>query len=327
METPECRLNKSHKKRNDYSNRTDNRSYEAFIEDDAQTRAVPAPLLVFTNPHQPCYTQFFANGIPPVGLRTGHNLGNIKYICQQFSGVVYYATMFDERQGIAVFSAYVLTTTNVNFNTNNLQRQPHWRRSQGIGTHGSTPIYQTQGQQIDKGHLVPGATYSSTRDSACSTYVYTNAVPQYRTFNRGLWAQFEARIRAFAQQCTGNNGRLYLLTGTSFLHIQTTAPGVNAPPVAQLGPAGRRNVCPAISIPNSMWTAGCCVLPGGVGSFAVFGNNVPNAAQSLTQQMPVASLENILLQDVVHHGMGGQPFSLFPAWSGACSLSHNNVVI
>ena len=67
--------------------------------------------MVFTNPHQPCYIQFFVNGNPPVGLRTGINLGNIKYICQQVNGLVYYSTMFDERQGISVFSAYVLTPT------------------------------------------------------------------------------------------------------------------------------------------------------------------------------------------------------------------------
>ncbi|CAH3112214.1 unnamed protein product, partial [Pocillopora meandrina] len=267
--------------------------------------------MVFTNPHQPCYIQFFVNGNPSVGLRTGINLGNIKYICQQVNGLVYYATMFDERQGIAVFSAYLILVVSRSLS---LTPAPITTFSdfpaKCIGTQGSTAIYQTQGQQIDKGHLVPGATYSSTRDSACSTYVYTNAVPQYRAFNRGLWAQFEARVRAFAPQCTGNGGRLYLLTGTSFL--QNTTQGVNTPPVVQLGPAGRRNVCPAISIPNSMRTTGCCVLPNGVRSFAVFGNNVPNAAQSLTQQMSVASLENILLRDVLHHAMVGQPFSLFP---------------
>lgn len=57
--------------------------------------------------------------MPPVGLRDPNN-GDIRYICQpplpqppppppQLVEQTYYATMFDESRGIAVFSAYTLT--------------------------------------------------------------------------------------------------------------------------------------------------------------------------------------------------------------------------
>lgn len=68
--------------------------------------------MVFNNSNQPCYTQFFAGGQQPTGLRTGQNLQSIKYICQLVNQQTYYGTMFDENRGIAVFSAYTLTQAN-----------------------------------------------------------------------------------------------------------------------------------------------------------------------------------------------------------------------
>lgn len=75
------------------------------------------PANINLNPNQACYTQFFANGQPPTGLRTA-NLANMRYICQQVpanQGTYFYATMFDEARGIAVYSAYVLNANNINF--------------------------------------------------------------------------------------------------------------------------------------------------------------------------------------------------------------------
>lgn len=55
-----------------------------------------------------------------------------------------------------------------------------------------------------------------------------------------------------------------------------------------------------ISVPNSMWTAGCCVRPNGqkTESFAVIGNNVQNKQGTFTQQVTVAQLQTILQADV-----------------------------
>lgn len=71
---------------------------------------------VLNDPHQSCYTRFFVRGQPPFGLRTGDALQGIRYICQPPSicgqpdaNDNFYATMFDEEWGIAVFSAYSLT--------------------------------------------------------------------------------------------------------------------------------------------------------------------------------------------------------------------------
>jgi len=88
--------------------------------------------MVFNNPNQPCYTQFFVGvvGAPPIGLRAGQV--NLRYICQTYHHQTYYATMFDEQRGIAVFSAYTLTQANVNFHPN---RRAWWRRTHANGNY------------------------------------------------------------------------------------------------------------------------------------------------------------------------------------------------
>ena len=70
---------------------------------------------IFTANRQ-CYTQFFVGGQPPTGLRNDD--AALRYICQppkpnQVN--THYATMFDERSGIAVFSAYTLTQGTAGF--------------------------------------------------------------------------------------------------------------------------------------------------------------------------------------------------------------------
>lgn len=55
-------------------------------------------------------------------------------------------------------------------------------------------------RQYDRGHLVPSRTYSSSQERHDSTYTYTNAVPQEKSWNRGVWSKFESRIRRYAKE-------------------------------------------------------------------------------------------------------------------------------
>jgi len=104
-----------------YARRTPNikNSTDGYKQDAAGIRRAVAPLPanISPNPNQACYTQFFAHGQPPIGLRTA-NLANMRYICQQepaHAGTYFYATMFEEGRGIPVYSAYALNANNVNF--------------------------------------------------------------------------------------------------------------------------------------------------------------------------------------------------------------------
>lgn len=83
----------------------------------------------FGNPLPDCYKRFFVGRQPPTGLRTGpNNLQGIRYICQLDENRPFYSTMFDERYGIAVFSAYKITVRNTRFAT---RTSPAWRRTAG----------------------------------------------------------------------------------------------------------------------------------------------------------------------------------------------------
>ena len=177
--------------------------------------------------------------------------------------------------------------------------------------------------------MVPSATFSNSRERYDSTYTYTNAVPQNSTFNGGSWSQAERRIRKYAKDtCTKPlrrqpgrprqpPGRLYLLTGTSFARIRLH----HNHPQANVQVADNQigdQVTGQIKIPNSLWTAGCCVRQNGqfTRSFAVIGNNVQTGHQaSLTRQVTVAQLQNILTADVNHfhlnNNIGGHNVVLF----------------
>lgn len=179
--------------------------------------------------------------------------------------------------------------------------------------------------------MVPSGTLSNSQKRYDSTYTYTNAVPQRKGFNGGQWSTFEKRIRTYARKCTKpikrqlgrprqQAGILYLLTGTSFARIdenQNGDPRANFQEVAvnEIGTIATGK----INIPNSLWTAGCCVRPNGqyTRSFAVMGNNVRNTHQeSLTRQVTVAQLETILTADVhyfdLNNNIGEQNVVLFP---------------
>ena len=169
---------------------------------------------------------------------------------------------------------------------------------------------------IHKGHLVPAETYSFSDAHLRSTFTYTNAVPQYATFNSGQWSNHERLIRVYAEFiCSKNGGDLYLLTGISDKEIRFK-PGNIIKAKAKL--LDLMPEPPYIVIPNSMWTAGCCVTIVGqnvLGSFAVIGNNDPRKDKIRMSQVAVKTLTKLLkLTD------------LFPGKPG-CSDDINDVTL
>ena len=145
---------------------------------------------------------------------------------------------------------------------------------------------------IHIGHLVPAETYSFTVNHIRSTFVYTNAVPQYAAFNGGKWSAYERKIRDYARkECRRQNGNLYQLTGISDKRIEIQ--GNSRQAVRQA--LDRMPEEPNIAIPSSMWTAGCCVRGQNVlGSFAVIGNNDPIKQRMNMSQMMVKKLAGLI---------------------------------
>ena len=148
---------------------------------------------------------------------------------------------------------------------------------------------------IHKGHLVPAQTYSFSKAHFRSTFTFTNAVPQYGTFNSGQWSQYEKKIRKYAETCSKQGADLYLLTGISERRVKWEHQVVKA----IVEPLKRMPEAPNIVIPNSMWTAGCCVTTNAFGqvvrgSFAVIGNNDPRKWEIRMSKVTVSRLTELL---------------------------------
>lgn len=160
-----------------------------------------------------------------------------------------------------------------------------------------------------------------------ATLYYTNAVPQVANFNMGSWKKYEGRIVKYAQRrCAPNGGTLYLITGISEVIISQAGnpPTVQATgkPMSQSFPS---QVAPQkIAIPNSMWTAGCCVKGTGpfasvLGAFAVIGNNLPEQSgynnlmpQGVSHNTVFTNLGVTKVQDFIKTGANDQTIKLFP---------------
>ena len=174
-----------------------------------------------------------------------------------------------------------------------------------------------------KGHLLPAETYSFTDDHLDSTFTYTNAVPQKTKFNSGAWLQYEKKIRNYASQtCSTDTEKLFLITGISEAHIEQNEDGdlYAVPKALKFMKPSDGN----IAIPNSMWTAGCCIVPseGAVGAFAVIGNNLYSETATNMFQATVPQLEAFLHTGV--QGFGGEAIALFPG-NPKCSDLGNDI--
>jgi len=50
----------------------------------------------------------------------------------------------------------------------------------------------------DRGHLVPAADMSWSKDALTETFLYSNISPQVPSFNRGIWKKLEEKVRKWA---------------------------------------------------------------------------------------------------------------------------------
>lgn len=192
----------------------------------------------------------------------------------------------------------------------------------GIENQGSDAIYPSL--PYIRGQLVPALTLSNTGkgdEGWLSTFTYTNAVPQRPDFNMGEWFEFENKIRSYARNdCIPNRGKLYLLTGTSFVHSEPDWPIWPRDPTRQPWLANIKDNylipdSPPIAIPVSLWTAGCCIDPKNgtvTGNFAVIGNNEEDNQLMHTRQISVEQLQSILKHDVKANENSNR-VKLFPA--------------
>lgn len=86
-------------------------------------------LNVFNAPDRDCYLKFFVGRRPPVGFdAVNANFIRYRYICQPNDQQTFYAMLFDQQRGLAVFAAYSLEHGEVDFAP---QRSKGWSITKG----------------------------------------------------------------------------------------------------------------------------------------------------------------------------------------------------
>uniref|UniRef100_A0A8C4E841 Endonuclease domain-containing 1 protein n=1 Tax=Dicentrarchus labrax TaxID=13489 RepID=A0A8C4E841_DICLA len=203
---------------------------------------------------------FLLQGNPPQipGIVNGRNIQNqnrYKPICQTYNNVRRYLTLYDTRNRIPVFSAYVYRGDNggarpqgelwkiepqlddekKDENNKNMAEV----EARKVYPHQAGEIDYAQGPQYNRGHLFP-STHAFNQDEKISTFTLTNVAPQITAFNGESWGRMERCVKCVMQRyCADNNGRrqAFLVVGAQ---------------------PGNNNLNGRVNIPTQLWSAFCC---------------------------------------------------------------------
>ncbi|XP_066515967.1 endonuclease domain-containing 1 protein [Hoplias malabaricus] len=226
--------------------------------------------------------QFFTGGLPPTVLEDKLDNNRYQQICQCLldqneKPEYFYATLYDTRNKIPVYSAY-------EFHRAEVERDDRWYVEpqldggtlQCMGGQNKIPManrgqhqalnkdYDSSG--YDKGHLFP-VYHTHTTDTMLSTSTLTNAAPQDPNFNRGQWRHYEEDVAALLQwECDG----AYVVTGVI---------------------PGNQQIGDGVRVAQYYWSAFCCFK----------GSEVPHSAGYIgpdnngkVQEVEMKQLEGIL---------------------------------
>lgn len=185
------------------------------------------------------------------------------YICQQYNNTVFYATLYDTKNRIPVYSALELDLTyngkrlddklfiepmlatnwgGGDFNMIEFESSQHSKfgKKQALGTDYSSSGY-------DKGHVNPQMFNALSNDSRYATNIYTNIAPQYANFNQNTWAEMEqGLLRTLKKYCIFEGAKIFVIVGVEpsikrFTELRT-----------------REKYVERVNVPKFYWTAVCC---------------------------------------------------------------------
>ncbi|NWU87972.1 ENDD1 protein, partial [Onychorhynchus coronatus] len=201
------------------------------------------------------------------------------WICQTLNDQRVYATLYDRKERIPVYSAYIYQpgsgkrpkTWTVepqlirddlprDMETEVALRENHEVSQNDISNSQAVKADYTDLKGLDHGHLNPSS-HHDTQDSRWATFTLTNAVPQNSELNNGAWNVYEFKT---------------MLKKTK--DCQTTYAIVGAVPGTSYIPNGR------VNIPSHIWASACCktkhnaVIAWG----AIAENNNQNEVEDLT---------------------------------------------
>ncbi|XP_064512643.1 endonuclease domain-containing 1 protein-like [Pseudopipra pipra] len=195
--------------------------------------------------------QFFYQNVPPA---KGLEPQNPAWICQTFKNQRFYATLYDKKERIPVYSAYIyqydagkratpewmvepqLIRNNLpkDMETEKTLRETYSVSQKDISESQAVYLDYHKLKGLDRGHLNPAA-HHDTQDGRNATFTFTNIVPQNTALNSGEWNVYEQKTMAKKSK-----------------DCQTTYAIVGAVPGNSYISNGRVNV------PSHIWTSACC---------------------------------------------------------------------
>ncbi|KAB5539610.1 hypothetical protein PHYPO_G00091010 [Pangasianodon hypophthalmus] len=195
---------------------------------------------------------------PPTVLHDSQNPKRYQQICQQWSNSYRYATLYDTKCRIPVYSAYYYVGYHkvdkaewkIEPQLDDPNLGPEMARENTVETKdkGKNQAlyddYASHAKDYTRGHLYPRC-HNNDQDCAIATYTHTNAVPQSQEDNN-VWAhKVEQKMEKLIQD-NCDKGFAHVVTGAvpgqSWLQIKRD----NIP------------VEEGVNIPEHFWTAYCC---------------------------------------------------------------------
>jgi endonuclease G len=116
-----------------------------------------------------------------------------------------FSLLYDEVHEQPVWVAYHLTQEEL-YGTS--KRKDNFRSDPSIITE-SAALSDYKGSGYDRGHLIPAADLSWSKEAMGDSFYMSNMSPQESQFNRGIWSSLEATVRNFAD----TEREIYVVTG------------------------------------------------------------------------------------------------------------------
>ncbi|CAC5426560.1 unnamed protein product [Mytilus coruscus] len=155
----------------------------------------------------------------------------------KFLDVGFYATLYDTRNKVPVYSAYKLYL----YMKKESSKNRHWIQNPDLSVREQPNVkdYIGVGElKLDRGHLYPHV-YAPTKFMKKYTNFITNIALQYKKFNMNTWKRMESALyKAATKMCISPGDEIFFLTGVI--------------------PSTDNFFKNMINIPDYFWTAVCC---------------------------------------------------------------------
>ncbi|XP_077196448.1 endonuclease domain-containing 1 protein-like isoform X2 [Paroedura picta] len=237
-------------------------------------QTTPGEAEVVKSFEETCPRYFFRKTPPKISLTASYMVP----ICQRYKNQYRYATLYDQKKRIPIYSAYI-------YNPGRAKRTDNWMVEPQLVGSGLRPemiseedliqkfhvtkaaleesqaVLQDYKNLIDynRGHLNPNS-HQPDPEAKKSTFTLTNIVPQFTKLNGGAWQTYEQQtMQTKTQGCKETFAVVGAVPGNNYI-------------------AGRR-----VNKPSHVWSTACCYIDNNhLRSWAIIATNDKDQVEELT---------------------------------------------